>query len=76
MECGPTLTTFHGSAVAVHNGIYQLMEEEWVRIGDMCQPRWDCIVCVVHNQMLIVGGGNGYTHPATKTVEVFKKLNL
>ena len=43
-ECGPTLTTFHGYAVAVHNGIYQLVGGKWVKIGDMHQPRWDCNV--------------------------------
>ena len=35
MECGPILATFREYAVAVHNGIYQLLGEEWIKIGDM-----------------------------------------
>ena len=52
-----TLTTFHGHTLLVHyNGIHELREGQWVRIGNMSVPKALPIVCVVGNQMVVVGG--------------------
>lgn len=54
---GPTLTTFHGQTPVVqYCGIYQLYEGQWVRIGGMPVPMYYCIVCVVCDHMVVVGG--------------------
>lgn len=58
---GPTLTTFSGQCLVVsHNGIFQLQNRQWVRIEDMSVPMEYCIVCVVCDQMVVVGGHDGY----------------
>ena len=54
---GPTLSSLGGQPLVVsQNGIFQLQERQWVRIGDMAIPMFDCIVCVVCDQMVVVGG--------------------
>ena len=54
---GPTLSSLSGQPLVVsHNGIFQLQERQWVRIGDMPVPSGYCIVCVVCDQMVVVGG--------------------
>ena len=58
---GPTLSSLSGQCLALSlDGIFQLQERQWVRIGDMCVPSKYCIVCVVCDQMVVVGG---YTDP-------------
>lgn len=53
----PALTTFHGETVVVHYyGIFQLYKGQWEKIGDMPVPRCYCLVCTVHDQMVVVGG--------------------
>ena len=60
---GPTLSSLSGQPLVVsRNGIFQLQERQWVRIGDMPVPSVSCIVCVVCDQMVVVGGYlPGYT---------------
>ena len=54
---GPTLSSLSGQPLVVSwNGIFQLQERQWVRIGDMPVPMRHCIVCVVCDQMVVVGG--------------------
>ena len=58
---GPTLSSLSGQPLVVsYDGIFQLQERQWVRIGDMPVPMHYCIVCVVCDQMVVVGG-----HPLT-----------
>ena len=61
---GPTLSSLSGQPLVVSlNGIFQLQERQWVRIGDMPVPMYYCIVCVVCDQMVVVGGyPPGYPH--------------
>ena len=64
---GPTLSSLSGQPLVVSwDGIFQLQERQWVRIEDMPVPSSYCIVCVVCDQMVVVGGGTtdsitGYT---------------
>ena len=59
---GPTLSSLSGQPLVVsRNGIFQLQERQWVRIGDMPVPSGYCIVCVVCDQMVVVGGTTDYT---------------
>ena len=60
---GPTLSSLSGQCLALSSdGIFQLQERQWVRIGDMSVPMPYCIVCVVCDQMVVVGGyPTGYT---------------
>ena len=60
---GSTLSSLSGQPLVVSpNGIFQLQERQWVRIGDMPLPKGYCIVCVVCDQMVVVGGTlTGYT---------------
>ena len=54
---GPTLSSLSGQPLVVSDsGIFQLQERQWVRIGDMPVPSGYCIVCVVCDQMVVVGG--------------------
>ena len=54
---GPTLSSLSGQPLVVsYNEIFQLQERQWVRIGDMPEPMHHCIVCVVCDQMVVVGG--------------------
>ena len=54
---GPTLTTFHGQPVVVqYDGTYQLYKGQWVKTGDLRVPMYHCIVQVVCDQMVVVGG--------------------
>ena len=54
---GPTLSSLSGQPLVVSwGGIFQLQERQWVRIGDMSVPMLYCIVCVVCDQMVVVGG--------------------
>ena len=67
---GPSLTVFHGQSLVVsYDGIFQLQDREWLRIGDMSVPDY-CIVCVVCDQMVAVGGHPGYPVISTDTVSV------
>ena len=67
---GPTLSSLSGQPLALsRNGIFQLQERQWVSIGDMCVPMYDCIACVVCDQMVVVGGRSGYC-PPTAAVRV------
>ena len=60
-DWGPTLSSLSGQPLVVsYNGIFQLQERQWVRIGDMPVPSGYCIVCVVCDQMVVVGGHTGY----------------
>ena len=53
----PTLSSLSGQPLVVSpDGIFQLQERQWVRIGDMRVPMHYCIVCVVCDQMVVVGG--------------------
>ena len=70
---GPTLSSLSGQPLVVSNGIFQLQERQWVRIGDMPVPSGHCIVCVVCDQMVVVGGHPlpGYTgYTSTDAVRV------
>ena len=63
---GPTLSSLSGQPLVVSwDGIFQLQERQWVGIGDMPVPSVYCIVCVVCDQMVVVGGRTftftGYT---------------
>ena len=54
---GSTLSSLSGQPLVVsYYGIFQLQERQWVRIGDMPVPMGYCIVCVVCDQMVVVGG--------------------
>ena len=65
---GPTLSSLSGQPLVVsRNGIFQLQERQWVRIGDMPVPSGYCIVCVVCDQMVVVGG---YGYTSTDAVRV------
>ena len=58
----PTLSSLSGQPLVVsRDGIFQLQERQWVRIGDMPYPMFHCIVCAVCDQMVVVGGSStGY----------------
>ena len=68
----PTLSSLSGQPLVVSpNGIFQLQERQWVRIGDMPVPMGYCIVCVVCDQMVVVGGLTNTTgSPPTDAVRV------
>ena len=69
---GSTLSSLSGQPLVVsYDGIFQLQERQWVRIGDMPVPRGYCIVCVVCDQMVVVGGLPGYPgYTSTDAVRV------
>ena len=71
VDC-PTLSSLSGQPLVVsHNGIFQLQERQWVTIGDMPVPIEYCIVCVVCDQMVVVGGWiTGCLSPPTDAVHV------
>ena len=53
----PTLSSLSGQPLVVSLiGIFQLKERQWVRIGDVPVLMYHCIVCVVCDQMVVVGG--------------------
>ena len=59
---GPALTSFCGQTVVVHNdGIHQLREGEWLQAGDTPLPMMYPVVCVVDDQMVVVGGEVAYS---------------
>lgn len=53
-----------------HDGIFQLQERQWVRVGDMSVPMLYCIVCVVCDQIVVVGGYIPGFSAATDAVRV------
>ena len=54
---GPTLANYNGESLVVsYNGIFQRQEKEWMKIGDMPVPMCDCIVFVMCDQVVVVGG--------------------
>ena len=60
----PTLSSLSGQPLVVsYDGIFRLQERQWVRIRDMPVPSDYCIVCVVCDQMVVVGGQTGYLTP-------------
>ena len=68
---GPSLTTLHEQSLVVsYNGIFQLIDGHWVRIGNMSVPMEYCIVCVVCDQMVVVGGLTYGYSPPTDAVRV------
>ena len=68
---GPTLSSLSGQPLVVSlNGIFQLQERQWVRIGDMPVPSGYCIVCVVCDQMVVVGGYSPTDYTSTDAVRV------
>ena len=69
---GPTPSSLSGQPLVVSlNGIFQLQERQWVRIGYMPVPSDYCIVCVVCDQMVVVGGTTGYPgYTSTDAVRV------
>ena len=68
---GPTLSSLSGQPLVVSlNGIFQLQERQWVRIGDMPVPSDYCIVCVVCDQMVVVGGSTGSSTGAVRVAVV------
>ena len=67
----PTLSYLSGQPLVVsRNGIFQLLERQWVRIGDMPVPMYYCIVCVVCDQMVVVGGNTTGYSTSTDAVRV------
>ena len=68
---GPTLSSLSGQPLVVsRDGIFQLQERQWVRIGYMPVPMPYCIVCVVCDQMVVVGGYPPTGYPFTDAVRV------
>ena len=66
---GTTLTTFCGHTLVVSlSRIFELLEGQWVRIGNLLTPTCYCIVCVMCDQMVVVGGRAAHSPTSTDAV--------
>jgi hypothetical protein len=56
-----------GRAVtAIH--LYQPNTEEWVKVGDLSTPRYDCTCAMITDRELLVAGGNTFLFSYTTKV--------
>ena len=63
----PSLTTLNEQPLVIsYNGMFQLHNRQWEKIGYMSAPMHYCIVCVVCDEMVVVGGRT-YGYPSTLT---------